>query len=59
MDYRMGMLFYETGHKSLENQEIEKRLNQERRHCKEILKMNNQKVKVNTKQIQRKQEGSC
>lgn len=34
---KRGMLFYETGHKSQENQEIEKRLNQERRHCKEMM----------------------
>lgn len=32
---KKGMLFYEFEHKSLENKEIEKRLNQERQHCKE------------------------
>lgn len=32
-----GRLFYESGHKSPENQEIEKRLDAERKHCKEML----------------------
>lgn len=32
-----GMLFYESGHKSPENQEIEKRLDKERKHCKEMI----------------------
>ena len=32
-----GMLFYESGHKSPENQEIEKRLDKERKHCKEMM----------------------
>ena len=29
------MIFYETEHKSIENKEIEERLDKERRHCKE------------------------
>ena len=32
---KKGMIFYETGHKSIENKEIEERLDRERRHCKE------------------------
>lgn len=32
---KKGKLFYESGHKSLVNQEIERKLDKERRHCKE------------------------
>lgn len=32
---KSGMLFYEFGHKDPVDQEIEERLNQERKHCKE------------------------
>ncbi len=32
---KKGMIFYETEHKSIENKEIEERLDKERRHCKE------------------------
>lgn len=32
---KKGMIFYETEHKSIENKEIEERLDKKRRHCKE------------------------
>ena len=33
---KKGMIFYETEHKSIENKEIEERLDKERRHMKSI-----------------------